>query len=1160
MTIQTFAVFAVMLASTRLVAQTAVLELSDPHGDLAGTKLFLDNTDLTQSLPGQFSFEKRHVISGPLELRKDNRVIDSRQLCLRAGWNVTLPALNFTKGRPELVAHSSHSDSIWAIAASADGKRILSGGADRVAIVWDAVTGKQLRTLSGAKNMVMAVALDPKGEIAALGIGRHALFIDKIGAGVRIHEVETGKLLHETPSDPVTVIALLPGGQSVWFGTEKGDVFQWDFKSEVDARRKPERIKALTAKVTVLTIDAASGQKYAGDADGNLWQWLPNANTPQLVFKGNGNVTSCALTPDGKQILVTWSHERDAHLFDVGTRKIVRTIRSDGQGFIGADLSKDGKQALFAVWLQKGKTETEYGVCLYDLDKGTKLRYLTADKNIVHVAKLFPRPDGEPGSLAYVATDISDTLRTKLIGYDTANGKLGPTFGSNFDRVWTVAFRPDGAVFLTSTGEGQLCRWNPTEDPPFKCFSAHKKIIRSIHYRADGKQFATGSDDGTMALWDDATLKLIRRFEGIGANANTIKLNPNGTRLLVALRAERNPDNTIKSGGHVALYDTATGDRLAVNRDFTTSVWDADFSPDGRQIAIGDGERENDKEIPGKVYLLDTETLKPIATFPAHKKMISCVVFSPDSKEVASSSFDGSVKIWSVGERKLLKEMPSIDQIINCLQWTPDGKCLYITDAENTIRFLNRDTMKTVSTMKGHTGPVDQVVIRPGTLGRNLLSIGGDAVIRYWDAATSDQVAWLTTLNGGNDWLAATPLGQFDGTQAGRDAIGFRMDGKLTVALADRFYRDYRKDNLLKTIWDGKIETPAKKLNDTLPPLVQFLTPKPNGPLPKDEFEFEIEVTDRGTGIEYARVRLGGRPAQIKQVGMPRIEPLKEFRKYRVQLQKGENRLTAHAQGLTPGSQESEPVVFAFPYSGTNHVERLHIVAIGVNNYTNAAALKFPEVDATAIAKVFSDKRHVGFTDVKTTVLLGPDANRNKVIQTLTDLKTDSNDTTLVFFSGHGYTQDDYYFLPCDGQPNDLIKTAVSGTEIFKALGDLKGRNVIVVLDTCESMGIGKAVGRFHDHNNREQNTSVIFAASGEAKEAIALGHGVLTYSMLYNAGTIPSLVDMKLPDPPRDIVTIDLFSYHVKLVANQIIKKQSTLEGGVNTISGKDYPLLDLK
>src|SRR5262245_44424199 len=71
--------------------------------------------------------------------------------------------------RPELILQSGHSFKVDAMAFSPDGRLIATGGVDTAIKIWDAATGRVLRTLAGHHGGVKAVAFSPDGRRLASG-------------------------------------------------------------------------------------------------------------------------------------------------------------------------------------------------------------------------------------------------------------------------------------------------------------------------------------------------------------------------------------------------------------------------------------------------------------------------------------------------------------------------------------------------------------------------------------------------------------------------------------------------------------------------------------------------------------------------------------------------------------------------------------------------------------------------------------------------------------------------------------------------------------------------------------------------------------------------------------------------------------------------------
>lgn len=64
-------------------------------------------------------------------------------------------------------------------------------------------------------------------------------------------------------------------------------------------------------------------------------------------------------------------------------------------------------------------------------------------------------------------------------------------------------------------------------------------------------------------------------------------------------------------------------------------------SPDGRYLAVGGNNQ--------MLRLLDPRTLAELAVLSGHERGLTAVAFSSDSALLASSSADGTTRVWDTG-------------------------------------------------------------------------------------------------------------------------------------------------------------------------------------------------------------------------------------------------------------------------------------------------------------------------------------------------------------------------------------------------------------------------------------------------------------------------------------------------------------------------------
>ena len=135
---------------------------------------------------------------------------------------------------------------------------------------------------------------------------------------------------------------------------------------------------------------------------------------------------------------------------------------------------------------------------------------------------------------------------------------------------------------------------------------------------------------------------------------------------------------------------------------------------------------------------------------------------------------------------------------------------------------------------------------------------------------------------------------------------------------------------------------------------------------------------------------------------------------------------------------------------------KLYLLAVGASKYRNTElALAYPSKDARDFAAIMASQEDMLYRNVEVKLLTDP--GRDTILAGLEWLEreTTSHDVAMVFLAGHGVADrnNNYYFLPVEGDPDRLKRTAISFSEIESTLIGLPGK-IVAFVDTCHAGGM----------------------------------------------------------------------------------------------------------
>jgi WD40 repeat protein len=157
------------------------------------------------------------------------------------------------------------------------------------------------------------------------------------------------------------------------------------------------------------------------------------------------------------------------------------------------------------------------------------------------------------------------------------------------------------------------------------------------------------------------------------------------------------------------------------------------------------------------------------------------VAFSPDGRAVAGAYLDNAVRLWSVRTGRLLRTFKGHKASVGSVVFSPGGKFLATGADDATMKLWNVRSGTLARTFSGHASRVQDVAFSPD--GRRLASAAADSTVKVWNAQTG------------------APMLTIKADAGEMRVVAFAPSGRLAHANTQNIdERDSRRGTLLRTI------------------------------------------------------------------------------------------------------------------------------------------------------------------------------------------------------------------------------------------------------------------------------------------------------------------------------------------------------------------------
>ncbi len=255
------------------------------------------------------------------------------------------------------------------------------------------------------------------------------------------------------------------------------------------------------------------------------------------------------------------------------------------------------------------------------------------------------------------------------------------------------------------------------------------------------------------------------------AAVSNLEVDPERSILLAleAVSTTYDVDKTWTVDAENALRQALESSRLQLTlHGHTAAIGKAVFSPDGSLVAT--------TSIDGTARIWKAETGSEILTFStATVAGQRAIAFSPDGTMVATAGINNTAILSDVKTGQKLYELTGHTAVVMAIDFSPDGKLLATGSTDRSVIIWDPTTGKKIHVIPVYVSGVLDLKFSPD--GTRLATAGNDAAVKLWDVKTG---ASLLTLSG--------KYGSANG-------LMFNADGSKLVTAHD--------DGLVRT-WDTK--------------------------------------------------------------------------------------------------------------------------------------------------------------------------------------------------------------------------------------------------------------------------------------------------------------------------------------------------------------------
>ncbi|PGH11927.1 hypothetical protein AJ79_04619 [Helicocarpus griseus UAMH5409] len=511
-----------------------------------------------------------------------------------------------------------------------DGTCLLSPVGNRVT-VFDLVHNKSYTLPFSHRTNISRIALSPKGNLL--------LSVDEHGKAILTNFLRRITIHHFSFKSTVSALAFSPSGRHFAVGIGRRiQVWKTPSTPGADGNGELEFAPFVLHREYVGHFDVVQNVHWSSDSrfflsaskdlTARIWSLDPEDGFEPTTLAGHREA-----------VMNAWFTEDQESIYTV---------------------SKDG--ALFR-WQYEGNSDNPE-----EMTDSSELRWRITKKNF------FMQNNAKVRCAAFHAS--SNLL---VVGF--SNGLFGLYELPEFIQIHMLSVSQSNIDFVTmnNSGEwiafgssklGQLLVWEWQSESYILKQQGHLDSMNSLVYSPDGQKIITAADDGKIKVWDVNSGFCIVTFTEHTSGVTACQFSKRGNVLFTA-----------SLDGSIRAWD------LIRYRNFRTFTAPSRLSfsclavdPSGEVVCAGSLDSFD-------VHLWSVQTGQLLDQLSGHEGPVSSLSFAADGSHLVSSSWDHTVRIWSIFGRSQTSEPLHLQADLLSVAFRPDGKQIAASTLDGQLTF-----------------------------------------------------------------------------------------------------------------------------------------------------------------------------------------------------------------------------------------------------------------------------------------------------------------------------------------------------------------------------------------------------------------------------------------------------------------------------------------